>query len=144
MGSTKQLKLAVLAALAAALPVTHATAQDEASRTGAPEREVSDVRMQIDNDLFAGRNLDRDYTGGVAIAVSGTSARDGLLSLDPMLTRIDNLFERSTPATVRHARQIGMIFFTPNDIITGEAQQTDRPYASLLFASNGRIRVEAD
>jgi hypothetical protein len=34
--------------------------------------------------------------------------------------------------------------FTPTDIITDEAQQTDRPYASLLFASNGRMRVDAD
>ena len=48
------------------------------------------------------------------------------------------------PATVRHARQIGLIAFTPSDIVTDEAQQDDRPYASLLFASNGRVRVDAD
>jgi hypothetical protein len=146
MESAKQLKLVALAVLAAALvlPATHASAQDDAWRTWAPESEISGVRLHIDNDLFAGRNLDRDYTGGVAITLSGTAARDGLLSLDPVLTRIDDLFERSEPASVRHARQIGLIAFTPSDIITGEAQQTDRPYASLLFASNGRVRVDAD
>jgi hypothetical protein len=150
MESAKQLKLVALAVLAAALvlPLSHASAQDDAWRTWAPEREVSGARVHIDNDLFAGRELDRDYTGGMAITLSGTAARDGLLSLDPVLTRIDDVFDgffaSSPAASVRHARQIGLIAFTPSDIITDEAQQTDRPYASLLFASNGRMRVDAD
>ncbi|HKR35464.1 MAG TPA: lipid A deacylase LpxR family protein [Steroidobacteraceae bacterium] len=146
MESAKQLKLVALAVLAAALilPVSHASAQDDAWRTWLPEQEISGVRLHIDNDLFAGRNLDRDYTGGLAITLSGTAARDGLLSLDPVLTRIDQLFESSPAASVRHARQIGLIAFTPSDIITDEAQQADRPYASLLFASNGRVRVDPD
>ena len=97
MESAKQHNARCLAVLAAALilPVSHASAQDDAWRTWTPEREVSGVRLQIDNDLFAGRNLDRDYTGGMALTLSGTAARDGLLSLDPVLTRIDELFERS-------------------------------------------------
>jgi hypothetical protein len=146
MESAKELKLVALAVLAAALilPVTHASAQDDAWRTWLPEREISGVRVHIDNDLFAGRDLDRDYTGGMALTLSGTAARDGFLSLDPVLTRIDEIFQSSEPATVRHARQIGLIVFTPSDIITDEAQQADRPYASLLFASNGRMRVDAD
>jgi len=146
MESAKHITLVALAVLAAALvlPISHARAQDDAWRTWQPEREVSGVRVHIDNDLFAGRDLDRDYTGGMAITLSGTAARDSLLSLDPLLTRIDTLFERSEPATVRHARQIGLIAFTPSDIVTDEAQQADRPYASLLFASNGRVRVDAD
>src|ERR1700741_3642155 len=106
MESAKQLKLVALAVLAAALilPVSHASAQDYTWRTWVPEREVSGVRLHIDNDLFAGRNLDRDYTGGLALTLSGTAARDGFLSLDPALTWIDELFQRSEPATVRHAR----------------------------------------
>src|ERR1044072_2565398 len=95
MESAKQLKLVALAVLAAALipPVTHASAQDDAWRTWAAESEISVVRLHIDNDLFAGRNLDRDYTGGLAITLSGTAARDGLLSLDPVLSRLDGFFE---------------------------------------------------
>src|SRR6187402_620029 len=146
MESAKNITLVALAVLAAALvlPVSRASAQDDAWRPWAPEREVSGVRLHIDNDLFAVRNLDRDYTGGVALTLSGTAARDGLLSLDPVLTRIDELFEGSPAASVRHARQIGLIAFTPADIVTAEAQQADRPYASLLFASNGRVRIDAD
>src|ERR1700741_891160 len=106
MESAKNITLVALAVLAAALilPISHASAQDDAWRAGAPEQEVSGVRLHIDNDLFAVRNLDRDYTGGVALTLSGTAARDGFLSLDPALTWIDELFQRSEPATVRHAR----------------------------------------
>src|SRR5690606_20217772 len=32
---------------------------------------VDAVRVQIDNDLFAGDNQDRDYTGGMSITISG-------------------------------------------------------------------------
>lgn len=146
MELAKNITLVALAVLAAALilPISQASAQDDAWRTWAPEREISGVRLHIDNDLFAGRNQDRDYTGGMAITLSGTAARDGFLSLDPVLTRIDELFATSPAASVRHARQIGLMAFTPSDIVTDEAQQADRPYASLLFASNGRVRVDAD
>src|SRR5918994_7996460 len=107
MESAKNITLVALAVLAAALvmPVSRARAQDDAWRTSMPEREISGVRLHIDNDLFAGRDLDRDYTGGMAITLSGSAARDSLLSLDPALTWIDELFESSPAASVRHARQ---------------------------------------
>ena len=61
MESAKNITLVALAVLAAALilPISHASAQDDAWRTWAPEQEVSGVRLHIDNDLFAVRNLDR-------------------------------------------------------------------------------------
>ena len=108
---------------------------------------IDAVRVQIDNDLFAGDEEDRDYTGGMSITVSGERARDGWLSLDPLLRELDDL---STPqantdaANVHYARQIGLMAFTPSDTLVAQVQPDDRPYASLLFASNGRIRVDAD
>ena len=132
------------ALLALMLPITRASAQHDAWQVWIPEREISSVRVHIDNDLFAVRNRDRDYTGGLAITLSGRAARDGRLSLDPLLTHIDELFQSAPAASVRHARQIGLIAFTPTDMVSDEAQQADRPYASLLFASNGRVRVDAD
>jgi hypothetical protein len=105
---------------------------------------ISGVRLQIDNDLFAGRDLDRDYTGGMAIAISGTAARDGLLSLDPVLAKLDQLSSPSSAVSIHYARQLGMMIFTPNDTLIAEPQPNDRPYASLLFISNGRVRVDAD
>jgi hypothetical protein len=139
----QMLALAVLAAVLV-LPVSHAQAQDDAWRTWAPERQISGARIHIDNDLFTGRELDRDYTGGVALTLSGTAARGSFASLDPLLVRLDGLFEGTPAASVRHARQIGLMVFTPSDILTKQAQHDDRPYASLLFASNGRMRVDAD
>lgn len=105
---------------------------------------VDAVRVQIDNDLFAGDNQDRDYTGGMSITLSGERARDGLLSLDPLLRRLDGLVANTEDSTVHHARQLGLLAFTPGNTLVEEVQPDDRPYASLLFVSNGRVSVDAD
>src|SRR5919107_1737690 len=137
MESAKNITLVALAVLAAALvmPVSRASAQDDAWRTWEPEREISGVRVHIDNDLFAGRDLDRDYTGGMSITLSGAAARDNRVSLNPLLVRLDGLFESEAAPSIRHAQQVGLIAFTPGDIVSREVQQDDRPYASLLFLS---------
>jgi hypothetical protein len=116
-----------------------ATAQAEARE----EEKYTGIRFQIDNDLFAGRELDRDYTGGLAVTISGTAARDGALSLDPLLARVDDRLIGAQDE-VHHARQFGFMAFTPQDIVTREPQPNDRPYASLIFTSNGRVAVASD
>jgi hypothetical protein len=107
---------------------------------------VDALRVQIDNDLFAGDNQDRDYTGGLSITISGERARDGLLSLDPLLRRVDALSvnDGQQDANVHYARQFGLMAFTPSDTLVKEVQPDDRPYASLLYVSNGRVYVDAD
>jgi hypothetical protein len=105
---------------------------------------VDAMRVQIDNDLFAGDNQDRDYTGGLSITISGDRARDGFLSLDPLLGRLDRLVFNSDETNVHNARQIGLLAFTPKNTLVREVQPDDRPYASLLFVSNGRVTVDAD
>ncbi len=105
---------------------------------------VDAVRVQIDNDLFAGDSQDRDYTGGLSMTLSGDRARDGLLSLDPLLGRLDRLVFNGEEMNVHHARQLGLLAFTPKDTLVREVQPNDRPYASLLFVSNGRVTVDAD
>jgi hypothetical protein len=105
---------------------------------------VDALRVQIDNDLFAGDNQDRDYTGGLSITISGERARDGLLSLDPLLRRLDNLSSDNRTSAVHYARQFGLMAFTPKDTLIEAPQPDDRPYASLLYLSNGRVRVDQD
>lgn len=135
--------LAFAAATSAALLLV--TANVQADSAAADASEISGVRVQIDNDLFSGSSHDRDYTGGMAVTISGSYARDSLLSLDPLLRRLDNLTTpRAEQATVRHAQQFGLIAFTPADIAATQPLYEDRPYASLLFVSNGRVRVDAD
>lgn len=104
------------------------------------------VRIQLDNDLFAaGGGSDRDYTGGLTVTLSGDGARDALLSLDPVLKHIDALFMATdSAAEVHYARQVGLMAFTPEDITTSQPVYDDRPYASLLFVSNGRVGVDSD
>jgi hypothetical protein len=129
-----------VAMVAAALALF--TARVDAEDLG--EAEFTDVRLQIDNDLFAGRELDRDYTGGFAITVSGRGASEGFLSLDPVLVAIDKIVSPSRESNVYHARQLGFMMFTPSNVLETAAIQDDRPYASLLFTSNGRVRVADD
>lgn len=103
---------------------------------------ASAARVHIDNDLFAGREYDRDYTGGFAVTLSGDSARDGTLSMDRMLAAIDRQTGPSVQADVGHARQFGLMVFTPGETEALDPVTNDRPYASLWFASNGRTYVE--
>jgi hypothetical protein len=106
-------------------------------------REIGAARVQIDNDLFAGRDRDRDYTGGFAVSISGEAARDGLLSLDPALAAIDGWTDAPTKnANVHHARQLGLMVFTPGDTLARRPVTGDRPYASLIFVANGRTYVD--
>jgi len=104
---------------------------------------IAGVRLQLDNDLFVGRELDRDYTGGFAVTIDGQAAHDGFLSLDPILGAIDGLVSPDEE-NVYFARQFGFMAFTPSDTLTAAPQPDDRPYASLLFTSNGRVRVDTD
>ncbi len=135
--SAKQIWVAIAAAL-----VTSGVAANEAAMDLEPD--VSGVRVQVDNDLFAGGQRDRDYTGGFAFTLSGADARDRYLSLDPVLTKLDAFTSPVDAASTHHARQLGMVVFTPRDVLNREAIQNDRPYASLLFTTNARVRVEPD
>ena len=104
--------------------------------------EGQSARVHMDNDLFAGRERDRDYTGGFAVTLTGESAARGLLTLDPALARIDRAMAPiEAPASVHYARQAGLMVFTPGDITSAEPVAGDRPYASLLFATNARMYV---
>jgi hypothetical protein len=123
-----------------------ALASQDISATTASERDYSGMRLQIDNDLFAaGGKRDRDYTGGLAVTLSGRAAQRSPVSLDPVVAALDRTFTpEDDRSQVFHARQVGLMVFTPNDIVQTRAQPEDRPYASLLFIANGRLRVAPD
>jgi hypothetical protein len=145
---TQEAVLGILKAATAAFLVSGALAAVPAHAVAdaLDERDVTGVRVQIDNDFFAeGGKRDRDYTGGMAVTLSGRAAADGFLSLDPILKRLDKLVTPDVEqSAVFHARQLGLMAFTPGDILAEQPLPNDRPYASLLFVSNGRVRVAAD
>ncbi|MET0987129.1 MAG: lipid A deacylase LpxR family protein [Steroidobacteraceae bacterium] len=127
--------LAILGLIVGVFGAVHASTPDDS---------YDGMRLQADNDLFSGQHHDRDYTGGLALTLSGERAREGSLSLDPLLARVDEIVGVPERAQALFARQVGFIAFTPKDLKTSTAMQDDRPYASLFFASNGRMSVAVD
>ncbi len=134
-----------LAALAIGLfsPLTHAQTVNQT------EPENSGWSLHFDNDLFAGGSRDQDYTGGIAITLSGQRARRGWLSIEPLRARLDKLTGFSSLYANRvshhlHAWEFGVALFTPSDITETRPNFNDHPYASLFFLANSRQTVLKD
>ena len=48
-------------------------------------------RINADNDLLAGQNTDRDYTGGIAFTLSGRRVQEYPVTLDSLRAGTDRL-----------------------------------------------------
>lgn len=136
--------LGLVGALILAAPAASQTqAEWPPQRTVAEEAEWT---LFIDNDP-GGVSDDQNYTGGVALAVSGDTARRLPLSLDPLLGGIDTLtgVSRAPSGALRppsHAFEFGFASFTPDDITAPEPIEDDHPYACLPFVSSTRQYIE--
>jgi len=102
--------------------------------------------LYVDNDLFALRDSDKDYTGGISLTLAGKRATEYAFSIDPVLKWVDSAtgFESLRADSDRHLHSLEMGFtvFTPEVITEREAQLDDRPYASLLFLSNTHESID--
>src|SRR5690606_35369266 len=99
--------------------------------------------LYFDNDLFTDPGRDRDDTGGITAAFSGTAARDHFFSIDGLLGSLNGLLNvdhayNEKRSVLLHAYEVGMVVFTPDNIRTKEPLFDDRPYASLVYISNTR------
>jgi len=106
-------------------------------------------RINVDNDLLTGQSTDRDYTGGLAVTLSGKRAQEHLVTIDPLRAGIDKLVSfprlyQSADYMSLHSQQYGMTLFTPNDIESVTPVYDDRPYASLFFMSNTEFTIVPD
>jgi len=104
-------------------------------------------RIQFDNDLFArGGKSDQDYTGGISVTYNDNSHSDNLISLKNLRMSVDSfLYSKPQNSTQSFsASQVGAIFFTPKYKASTEIDRSERPYASLIFLSNGTMEVEKD
>jgi hypothetical protein len=103
-------------------------------------------QINTDNDLLTGQSTDRDYTGGIALTLSGKRVQQYPLSIDGWRAGIDewtnfpSLYQSSEYLSF-HSQQYGMILFTPDDIDSKAPVHNDRPYASLFFMSNSEFTV---
>jgi len=103
-------------------------------------------QLNTDNDLLAGQRTDRDYTGGLALTLSGQRVQQYPVSIDAWRAGLDRLVTfpalyRSADYMSFHSQQYGMTLFTPDDINSEAPVYNDRPYASLFFMSNTEFSV---
>jgi hypothetical protein len=103
-------------------------------------------QINADNDLLTGQSTDRDYTGGLALTLSGKRVQEYLVSIDSWRSGLDRLINfpglyQADDTMSFHSQQYGMILFTPDDIDSVAPVYDDRPYASLFFLSNTEFTV---
>ncbi len=116
---------------------------------GEQPRRIGAWSLNVDNDLLTGGGRDQDYTGGLALAITGGGTRDWLFGLDrargavTRLTGLERLFINQNHVT-RHTIEFGFTLFTPSDITISEPIPNDHPYASLFFVANAAQHVLPD
>lgn len=102
-----------------------------------PAEQALRVSLSIDNDLFAPRNSDKDYTAGIAITFQDLQHNAFTSLLDQPLGVLDQ-FLQSSAAIRSYNYEIGSYGFTPDDIESQHLDRTDRPYASIVYFSASR------
>ena len=113
------------------------------------EKYNSGWRINADNDLLTGQTTDRDYTGGLALTLSGRRVQEYPVSIDAWRAAIDDLISfpdlyDSAETMFFHSQQYGMALFTPEDINSVAPVYDDRPYGSLFYLSNTEFSVAPD
>lgn len=109
------------------------------------EPERSSWALTLDNDILAPGGRDQDYTYGLNLTYTGRAARDGWWSLDGALGWVDSALgnDHLSPVGVnKHSVEAGFYGFTPDEIERGGPRHGDRPYASLVYWSNSRERLD--
>ncbi len=111
------------------------------------KRVNSSWAIAFDNDVLVPGNRDRDYTYGVNLTYSGASAADAPVSLKTPLAHIDRLLgvdQLATNSRDNHSVEVGLYGFTPDGIEREAINQSDRPYASLVYLSSSHEQIDLD
>jgi len=126
--------------------ITSAEISDE-TRTALLERRANQVESDsswafaFDNDILIPGSRDQDYTYGINLTFFGKDVEKQWASLHRPLGWIDNLiglYGLIGQGNRASKIEYGLFGFTPEDITLTVAQQDDRPYASLIYASSSR------
>lgn len=103
--------------------------------------------IAFDNDLLAPGDRDRDYTYGMNLTYSGTSAEDADISLKTPLRAIDSLLgvdELAVHSRDSYSVETGLYGFTPKELERETINESDRPYASLVYLSSSHEQIDID
>ena len=123
-------------ALAVVLAIAPLFAEDESGEKRAPSGIFS---LYVENDVFAG--TDRGYTNGlrfVWVSLDLNAERDGA-RLPGWLDWLSSRFPLVQPAGARRfvSFSVGQNIYTPDDILSGDPDPDDRPYAGISYAALG-------
>ena len=102
------------------------------------ERKPWTLNVYFENDLFA--DTDQQYTNGAKVSWVSPDVTDFVESNFPLLTEwVDREvhFLRRDYDHKNVAFSIGQNMYTPEDIVTTELVENDRPYAAWLYLSAG-------
>lgn len=99
--------------------------------------------LYMDQDLaIPFLNEDRDYTMGIAAEFFWQDKKAGLYPLDGTIKTIGQwlgLHEKGD--TIVRSFMLGSVTYTPDDLADPDPIYDDRPYASLIYLSNKRVRI---
>ncbi len=101
----------------------------------------------FDNDLLAPGHRDRDYTYGRNLTYSGITAIDAGISLKAPLAIIDRwlgLQQLTNNVQNNYSVETGLYGFTPKNITQEQINESDRPYASIIYLSSSHEQLNAD
>lgn len=122
-------------------------ALEEVQVESVPRRDSNDQgwSFAFDNDLLVPGSRDQDYTYGVSATISSDTAYRHRWTLNSPLQWLDHHsgFSALANTATSYSTEIGLYGFTPEDITRRDANQADRPYASLLYISNSREHAGA-
>ena len=117
-----------------------------------PKNERSGWSVFLDQDFLVMRpgqenSDDHNYTMGFGFSSSGISNKEGVLASSRDWLDEQLLVQNDDPSTViesMHTTSFGMAAYTPDDLENKLVIQGDRPYASLLYVSNTKLRAYMD
>jgi len=97
----------------------------------------------LDQDLIVPvLNEDRDYTMGLATEFFWQDVKTGLYPLDGYIKRIGQwLGLQEKGDEIARSFILGSVTYTPDNLADPNPIYNDRPYASLLYLGNKRVRV---
>lgn len=94
--------------------------------------------VSFDNDGFIPGGRDHDYTYGMNITIVGEATKDFWVSPSRPLHWINQAIgiEHDSQDAVKQLFEFGLYGFTPEDISVSEPLDSDRPYASIIYATS--------
>ena len=103
----------------------------------------SGIGIYIDQDMFVPfSNEDRDYTMGFAVEFFWAKEK-GLYPLDSLVkTAGEWLGIEKSDKDIVYSFMLGTLAYTPDDLSDSQPIFNDRPYSSLIYLSNKRVRTD--